>query len=391
MNIRKLNLSPRATAVAAILAAAASAASAQDGVSAKEIVIGATTTLTGAYSPCGGVTTGAAAWFKKVNDSGGVHGRKIRYEVLDDGYSAQRAIANVRRLVGEEKIFALVAGCGSTTAAAVLTNIEKTDVPYLFPLAGNEALVTPVKKNVFSLVPDFGVQAATMLDLIAKDKQIKSAALSMINIAGHEAWMQTVRDKLKSLNIELVDEQVIDGTAADKAPFVTKIKSKNPDLAILMDSAPGGGRYLIEMQRQNYKAKAVTGFYTFADDAFLRAAGSLAEGVVAPTLVLPPIDPRAKECVDALAAFDKSTASSSFSLFGCAAAKVFVDALQRSGPQPTRAKLVAELEKTSNFDTGISGPVSFSSTNHQGLTALYALGVKDGKFNVIGKPLNVAR
>ncbi|MBE0594766.1 MAG: ABC transporter substrate-binding protein [Gemmatimonadales bacterium] len=363
-------------------------AHAENGVTADTIKVGTTNALTGPIAVCGAVSAGANAYIEKINKAGGVNGRTIEYTVLDDAYSTQRAIGNVRRLLGQEKVFALFSGCGTATGAAVLSAIERDTVPYLFPFVGLDSLTQPTKSNVFSVLPLYGAQLATIIDYVVRNREIRTAAMSMITIAGHEAWTETVRAKLKEVGVELIDEQFVEVTAADKAPYVTQMKSKNPDLVVLVDSSPGAARYLIEMQRQGWKPKAITGISTLSDESFLRAAGEVGEGIViAPAIVLPPTDPRSKECVDAMVASNRSIEPSAYTMFGCLGAKVFVDALERTGKNPTRAGLIAELEKMQNFESGISGTVSFSADKHQGLESVYPVGIKDGAFLTLGEPL----
>jgi branched-chain amino acid transport system substrate-binding protein len=378
----------RRAAAAATLLSASLAALAEEGVTATEITLGTSLATTGPIAVCAAVGSGASAYFKKINDAGGVHGRKINFTVLDDAYSTQRAIGNVRRLMGQDKVFAIFTGCGTATGAAVLSVVEKEAIPYLFPQVGLDALVQPVKKNVFSILPLYGQQLVTMIDYVAKSHAPKTAAISMINIAGNEGWTAAIKAKLAALNIQLVDEQLIEVTSPEKATFVTQMKAKNPDMVVMVDSSPGGARYVLEMQRQGWKPKVITGINTLTDESFLRAAGNAADGlVVAPSAVLPATDPRAKECVDALSAHDKSLVPSGYSMFGCLAAKLFADAARRAGPDITRAGLLAELERTKGFDSGFSGPISFSATSHQGLTAIYPTGIQDGKFKVLGAPV----
>ena len=377
-----------AATLAAVFASVAPPAAAEDGITKDEILLGTSNVITGPLAVCGGVSDGANAYFKHINESGGVNGRKIKVLVYDDGFSAQRAIGNVRRLMEQNKVFALFSGCGTTTGAAILSVVENDSIPYLFPLVGLDSMIQPPRKNVFSILPLYGSQLTTMIDYVGKNHAPKTAAISMMNVAGHEAWLKAARAKLAALNINLVDEYLIDVTSPEKAVFVTRMKAKNPDLVILVDSTPGAARYVLEMQRQNWKPKVITGIGTLADEGFLRAAGAAAENiVVAPGVVVPASDPRAKECVDALAAYDKALAPSSFTMFGCMGAKLFVDAVKRTGASPTRAALIAELEKTKNYDSGISGLVSFGASSRQGLTTIYPVGVQDGKFKILGAPV----
>lgn len=145
------------------------------------------------------------------------------------------------------------------------------------------------------------------------------------------------------------------------------------------------------MQRQNWKPKVVTGISTMSDESFLRAIGNAGDGiVVAPGVLVPPTDPKARECVDdALAASDKTVEPSSYTMFGCLGAKVFVDTMQKLGKEPTRKALISLLETTKGLDTGISASITFAPDRRQGLDAVYPVGIENGKFKVLGGPLKL--
>ena len=87
------------------------------GVTEKSIAFATTNPLTGAAAaPCKPVSDGALAWFAKVNKDGGVHGRMIEDQVLDDQYQAQQALANARTFV-RNQVFAVFGGCGAVQEA----------------------------------------------------------------------------------------------------------------------------------------------------------------------------------------------------------------------------------------------------------------------------------
>eukprot|EP01036_Dinobryon_divergens_P007391 gene7391-9857_t len=81
--------------IAALCAFLSSAATAEPGVTDTTIFLGGSNALSGPVAAvCAPASYGAKAWFDKVNRDGGVHGRKIDYNVLDDAFSAQRAVSN---------------------------------------------------------------------------------------------------------------------------------------------------------------------------------------------------------------------------------------------------------------------------------------------------------
>jgi len=367
-------------------AGVATSARAEPGVSANEIHIGGTNALTGPIaSACSLVSHGALAYFKAVNDKGGIGNRKIRYTLLDDAYSAQRAIANVRRLTTQDEVFAIFGGCGTATAAAALSIVENTPVPYLFPYAGMEALVQPTKKNVFALLPLYSTQVATMLPYVLERNQVKTAAIFSNNVPGNAEWRDAARKVLQARDVTLLADEMIDVTSPERASFVITAKSKNPDLLILVDSAPGAARFFIEMQRQDWTPKVALGTAQMSDESFLRAAsGASLHALVITGVTRPASESGSKECSDAMVSYNKDIAPSSFTTYGCLTAKVFVEALRKTGAHPTREGLIRTLESGEVITTGISGPVSFTTTQHMGLVSFVPLAASGNSFKALG-------
>src|ERR1044072_1096168 len=106
----------------------------------------------------GGATAamqGAQSYFNRVNDEGGVNGRKIEFEALDDGFNASQTAANVRKLVEQDKVFALFYLGGVNQTLGALPYIEANNVVLFGPQAPVRRLVDPVKKSVFLISPTF--------------------------------------------------------------------------------------------------------------------------------------------------------------------------------------------------------------------------------------------
>ncbi len=131
-----------ARSIAALCALFSASAMAEPGVTDTTIILGGSNAMTGPVAAvCAPASFGAKAWFDKVNRDGGVQGRKIEYNVLDDAFSAQRAVSNARRLVQQDNAFAIFGGCASPTSAAILQYVAgQPEVPYLFPWAAMNEL-----------------------------------------------------------------------------------------------------------------------------------------------------------------------------------------------------------------------------------------------------------
>src|SRR6185436_20017730 len=117
----------RSALLASLALAFATCAQAQSpGVSATTIVIGQSAPLSGANAELGNdIRNGALAYFRKVNDAGGVHGRKIKLASLDDGNAVPRAEENTKKLVEEQAVFALFGYASATLSRLALPFVEK--------------------------------------------------------------------------------------------------------------------------------------------------------------------------------------------------------------------------------------------------------------------------
>jgi ABC-type branched-subunit amino acid transport system substrate-binding protein len=98
-------------------------------VTDSEVVVGMSTALSGPAQALGqGVKAGVAARFAELNAAGGIHGRKVRLVALDDGYEPDRCAPNMRKLIDEEKVFAVIGNVGTPTAivSVPIANEKKT-------------------------------------------------------------------------------------------------------------------------------------------------------------------------------------------------------------------------------------------------------------------------
>src|ERR1700742_4793565 len=131
-----LNFGARGALALLVLGLVATPALAQKkygpGVTDKEIKIGTTTPFSGPASAYSAGAVSATAWFQKINDEGGVNGRKINYIALDDAYSPPKTVEQIRRLIESDEVLFLVNPVGTATNMAVVKYINQKQVPHLF-------------------------------------------------------------------------------------------------------------------------------------------------------------------------------------------------------------------------------------------------------------------
>jgi branched-chain amino acid transport system substrate-binding protein len=125
-----------ATVFFALAAAAPAVADDMPGVTATEIKIGNTDAYSGPASAYGVIAKLETAFFKMVNDQGGVAGRKINFISLDDGYSPPKTVEQVRRLIEEDQVALLFNTLGTPTNSAIQRYVNEKKVPHLFISTG---------------------------------------------------------------------------------------------------------------------------------------------------------------------------------------------------------------------------------------------------------------
>jgi len=106
------------------------------GVTDTEIKIGSTNPYSGPASAYGTIGRAESAYFKMINDQGGINGRKINFISLDDGYSPPRTVEQVRKLVEQEQVLFLAGTLGTPPNSAIHKYVNAKGVPHIFVNTG---------------------------------------------------------------------------------------------------------------------------------------------------------------------------------------------------------------------------------------------------------------
>ena len=124
---------------------------AEDGVTDTQIIVGMSTVLTGPASFLGtSFKTGTELYFHKINDEGGIRGKKIKLIVYDDGYEPSKTVPNVEKLIHSDKVFILMGNVGTPTTMAIKPIVTQALVPLYAPFTGAEPLRNPVVRQILN-------------------------------------------------------------------------------------------------------------------------------------------------------------------------------------------------------------------------------------------------
>jgi branched-chain amino acid transport system substrate-binding protein len=149
---------------------------AEDGVTDKEVVVGAGLDLTGAVANWGvNIKAGMEAVFSRVNEAGGVHGRKIRLIAYDHVYQPPKAVTNAKRLVERDRVFVMMGHLGTPTTKAIKDYLDEKRVPDIFPATLASLWTTSGKWHVGDLAT-YADQTGLIVDYLVKERKIRKIA-----------------------------------------------------------------------------------------------------------------------------------------------------------------------------------------------------------------------
>ena len=373
----------RIAALSAFAAATALAQAQPSGISAQRIVIGQSVPLTGANAELGNdIRNGALAYFRKINDAGGVHGRKIDLVSIDDDNKVPRAEANTRKLVEEDGVFALFGYASATLSRPALPFVEKHKVPFLAPFTGADPMRV-FHKYVYNMRGSYAEELEKIVDHFAPLGIKRFSIVHYDDVVGKENFTAVDR-ALKKRGLEAVSVASFkDRAKPDIEAGVKEVAKGQPDVVILTTLYKATADFIRLSQKTGLGAQMVSNSFPGASP-LAKELGKQGEGVIVATVVPPPTKrslPIVKEYQQAMEHHFGKKEWSFTSLESYIGAKVLVEALKRAGPRPTREGLMHALDNLKDFDVG-GYNVSFAPDNHNGSSFVELTVIGEGhKFN----------
>lgn len=360
-----------------------SLARAEQGVTDDTIRIGVFAPLSGPALLFGKGLIGVEAYYRSINDQGGINGRKIQLVPEDDGCDPAKGIGAIKKLIGDDQVFAIHGGMCSNVVMAVLPEIVRSGIPYMDIAAAASQISNPVRPNVFQPLPDTTVVGQTMVDFAMTRPGARKIAI----VSHSDEWGKSNHDpavaRLKEkYGLDPVADVALERGSTDATPQILRLRNAGADVILLMlypaetaifvrDAAKYGGKTpmlcsqgtsLAEIEDRVGNPAAVANVYTFS-----ALAGALDGSEMAPwrtmvTKYFP--QQRPEEAV----------------YNGIGGAVAMVDGLKAAGHDLTRENFLAALNKTSDLNSGVlSVPITFTATNHSGVQSGGMMTLVDGR------------
>jgi branched-chain amino acid transport system substrate-binding protein len=226
-----------AATVAALVAGCASGGGSAGGGSTGPLVIGASVSLTGDFSDSGqAVQRGYQLWANTVNAHGGILGRQVKLDIVDDASSPTQVVTNYQNLINKDHVD-LVFGPFSTLLTIPASQVAKRyGYAFLAPAGGGPAVFQQNLHNFFFVQPAPTVQSGDVfvnyLLSLPADQRPKTAAYAELDDPFSAPLAEDIRQKLEAAGVRTVYKQVYPSETMDLSPVMAAIAALHPDLVV---------------------------------------------------------------------------------------------------------------------------------------------------------------
>ncbi len=246
------------------------------GITDTEIIVANSAATSGAFAPVGvPFNAGIEAYFKKINDAGGIQGRKLVFKHVDDEFDPVKGKAALSSFVEDEKVFAIVGHFGTPVVAATIEDLKSYGIPSVYFATGIGQLynenATEEGRNIFPVQPIYKTEGKIMIARAAGDFGAKKVGIIYTNDDAGKDLLWGAQAMAKELGIELVEQQVAAG-ATDVSSAVTSIKDANVDFIVGAAIQATIPTIIKELAAQNVNKDVIT--------TYVNVSPVIAQGVV---------------------------------------------------------------------------------------------------------------
>lgn len=361
-------------------------------LNAAELKFGMSTALSGGSQALGqAMKLGVETYFQEINAKGGVNGNTLSLIALDDQYEPTSAAPNMRKLIDENQVLAVLGNVGTPTATVSVPIANETKTLLYGAYTGAGVLrKNPPDRYVINFRASYAEETANMVEGVLK-KGIKPEEIAFFTQndsygdAGYNGAIEALkkhgfndiaklahgRYERNTMNVEDAVGKLLDAAVEPKA--------------IIMVGTYGPCAKFIKLAKAEFPDAHFMNVSFVGSTALLNQLGQDADGVII-MQVVPNYNselPVVKEYNAALQKYGKGVAADFVSLEGYIAAKIFVEGLKKINGTVTKEAIIDALENINNLDIGLGNLISFSKTNHQASHQVWPTIIKAGKFELL--------
>ena len=316
------------------------------GASDTEIKIGITAPLSGPASSYGVACAAHDAYFRKINEAGGVNGRKLTLICHDDGFTPARAVEETRKLVESENVLFVYNSLGTSVNTAVQPYLASKKVPQLLLNSGASKWNDPAKNPwATSSIPHYVSEALIFArHIMANSPDAKVGLLYQADDYGRD-YLNGLKagfgDKAAQYLTATQSFQISDPTVESQ---ILQLRGSGVDVVVLGALAKGAAQAIRKIGELGWKPTIYLGWSSTGIDTVLTPAGlDHSKGIISTTVIKHPEDPTWKDDKNTIeyrefmkAYFPSGDVNSISNVFAYATDDVLFDLLKRAGDNLTR-------------------------------------------------------
>jgi ABC-type branched-subunit amino acid transport system substrate-binding protein len=387
-----------ATALVALTTQGALAQKKYDtGASDTEIKIGNVEAYSGPASAYGIIGKTEDAYFKMINDAGGINGRKINFISYDDGYSPPKTVEQVRKLIESDEVFLVFNALGTPTQTAVQKYQNTKKVPQLFLGTGASKWNDPKEFPwTMGFQPSYRVEARIFAKYILQTRPNAKVAVFYQNDDFSKDYVLGLKevfgDKTSSI---LIAEESYETTEPSIDSHIVKLKGTGADVLVNISTPKFAAQAIKKMAELEWKPMHVMTDVAISIGAVMKPAGlEASEGILSAGYLKDASDPQwaGDEGMKKFMAFiDKYMPGSNISdanlVYGYAAAQTMVQVLKQAGDNLTRENVMKQAAGLMDFapDTLLPGiKINTSASDFAAIEQLKMQQFKNGQWVLFG-------
>lgn len=359
---------------------------AQQGVDASTIRFAQVAALDGPAGALGsGMRTGMMAAFDEVNAAGGVHGRMIELDSMDDGYEPSRSIEQVSKVIEGDAHLALIGSVGTPTTKAVQPLATDANIPMIGPFTGAGFLRDPSLTNVLNLRATYDAETAAWIDYLVDEKGLTNIAILYQDDGFGRVGLSGVTKALEARGMTLSAEGTYTRNTVAVKSALLEIRKAKPEAIVMV----GAYKPLSEFIKLSKKMRMDPTFVTISfvgSKALAAELGEAGEGVIVSQVVPQPWDtsiPVVAAYQAALAAHDADAEPGFVSLEGYLTGRLAIEALNATGADLTRDSYLNALGNLGTVDFG-GFSMAYGPGDNQGSDSVFLTKIMaDGTFEAI--------
>ncbi len=355
----------------------------------REIRLGMSTALTGPAAQLGrNMQAGVQLALDEVNRAGGIQGRPLRLITYDDGYEPARTAPNMRKLIDQDEVVAVIGNVGTPTAVAAIP-IAQSKKTLLFGAFSGAGVLrkTPPDRYVINYRASYAEETATMVKGLVEDAGIQVEEIALFTQrdsygdAGYIGAITAMKEYGLKDDLHVPHGRYERNTGVVENALADILLTDKPIRAVIMVGAYEPCAKFIKLARQHDFHPLFLNISFVGSEPLGDALGEAGDGVIITQVVPPPVMnlPIIRDYRNALKASDADIQINVGSLEGYIAGRTLSLGLQKIEGPVTREGVVEALESLGTFDLGLGQPLTLTPDRHQACRQVWPTVLREGK------------